>query len=111
MENEEHTNVSSRLFVEGFITQVSPNASQVTVAWRLFNEGQVALAENATLYYWVTGQWPMPDASNDYVVTDYGNGTYIATFVLGSLSSVDVSVHVRDRRGVLVQADVTCVQP
>ena len=111
MENEEHTNVSSRLCVEGFMTQVSPDASQVTVTWRLFNEGQAALAENATLYYWEAGQWLIPDAASDCAVTDYGNGTYRATFVLGSLSPVDVSVHVLDKRNILVKANVTCVEP
>jgi hypothetical protein len=111
VENEEHTNVSLRLRAEGFITQVSPNASQVTVTWRLFNEGQPALAENTTLYYWQAGQWLIPDASNDYVVTDHGNGTYRATFVLRSLSSVDVSVHVLDRRGIVAQTNMTCVEP
>ncbi len=111
MESTGYVNASSYLQVDGLVEQISQNSSQVTLTWNLFNEGHPALQENATLHHRGLTQWMSVDYDNDYVVTDYGNGTYRATFVLATLDSVDVSVRVLDKRGILVQANVTCFQP
>lgn len=111
MESRGLVNVSSRLYVKDAVVQVLPNASQVTVAWSVFNEGRLALVEAVRLYFYASGEWQTPNESNHYVLSDYGNGTYRATFTLEPLASVDVSVRVQDKRGIVVQANATCVQP
>ncbi len=102
-----YINVSTRLHV-GVITQNSSSGEQVTVTSKLFNEGQPALAKNVTLYYNESGEWQSPGTAN-YVMVDYGNGTYRATFTVEpSATSLDVSVRVFDLRSILVQANATC---
>lgn len=104
-----YVNVSTRLYVEGFMTQISPSNKQVTVMCRVFNEGQPALTKNLTIYYSETGQWV--EATDSLVVNDYGNGTYRATFMVETSATVlDVSAHVLDLRRILVQANATCLQ-
>ncbi|MEM2102390.1 MAG: hypothetical protein QXM22_02615 [Candidatus Bathyarchaeia archaeon] len=104
-------NVSTRLYVEGFLTQITPLTKQATVTVRLFNEELPALAENVTIYYREVVLWVKPDDAGDYVLIDYGNGTYRATFTLITVAdSVDVSARVFDTRNILVQANATISQ-
>lgn len=106
-----YVNVSTWLRVDGYLTQVSPQAEQVTVVLRLSNEGQPALAKNITVLYEDTGAWLVPNVINNYALLDYGNGTYRATFTLiTSENLLDVSVHVFDSRGIFVQANATLTQ-
>jgi hypothetical protein len=104
-----YVNVSTRLFVEGFLTEIAPGSKQATVICRLSNEGQPALANNITIHYRESTLWF--EATNNYVITDYGNGTYRATFMVETSATVlDVSARVFDLRSVLVQANATCLQ-
>jgi hypothetical protein len=104
-----YVNVSTRLTVEGFITETAPGNKQATVTCRLYNEGQPALAKNMTFYYRESVQWIQ--ATNNLVITNYGNGTYRATFTVEtSAVALDVSARVFDLRNVLVEANVTCLQ-
>ncbi|MGQ9565076.1 MAG: hypothetical protein ACUVT5_00825 [Candidatus Bathyarchaeales archaeon] len=106
-----HVNVSTRLYVEGFLTQITPLTKQATVTVHLFNEEQPALAKNITIYYRELVLWVKPDDTSNYVLTDYGNGTYRATFTLITLAdSIDVSARVFDTRNILVQANATISQ-
>jgi hypothetical protein len=101
-------NVSTRLHVEGYLTQVSPSATQVVITYQLSNEGQPALAQNIAVYYKESNIWLAPTLANNYVLLDYGNGTYRATFTSATLAtSLDVSARVSDMRGVFVQANAT----
>lgn len=102
-------NVSTRLHIEGFMTQISPSSKQVTIVCRLFNEGQQALAENLTFYYEQSNQWI--EATNSLIITDYGDGTYRAAFnVETTATSLDVSARVFDLRNIQVQTNATCLQ-
>jgi hypothetical protein len=104
-------NASTRLHIEGFITQITPETKQVTLICNLVNEGQPALAENITIYYRESISWTIPNATNNYTLTDYGNGTYRAIFTLvTSATSIDVSAHVFDERHIQVKANATCTQ-
>jgi hypothetical protein len=107
-----YVNVSARLKVEGYLTQVSPLSQQVTVVCRLFNEEQPALARNVTIYYReLIGVWTVSGVANNYTLVDYGNGTYRATFTVDTLAtSLDVSTRVFDGRDILVQANATLTQ-
>jgi hypothetical protein len=106
-----YVNVSTRLQIEGYLTQVSPLTEQVTVVCRLFNEGQPTLAQNVTVFYKDSGVWLIPSAADDYSLSDYGNGTYRATFTLAtSATSLDVSVQVFDLRDIFVRTNATLAQ-
>jgi hypothetical protein len=104
-------NITTTLMVEGTYRAMEADEKQVNVTVNLLSEGKPALAEQLTLYYRVLDSWLVPNASNNYVVTDYGNGTYRASFRANiSSPNVEVSVHVRDQREVFVQANATCSQ-
>jgi hypothetical protein len=106
-----YINVSTRLQVEGYLTQISPLTEQVTIVWRLFNKGQPALAQNFTVFYKDSGVWLVPNVANSYPLLDYGNGTYRATFTLTTLvTSLDVSAQVFDSRDIFVRANATLAQ-
>jgi hypothetical protein len=106
-----YVNVSTRLQIEGYLTQVSPSKKQVTVICRLFNERQPALARNVTINYKDSDSWLASSVANDYALLDYGNGTYRATFTLANLATLlDVSVQVFDLRNIFVQANATLAQ-
>jgi hypothetical protein len=102
-------NVSTRLHVEGVMAQISPSSKQVTIVCRLFNDGQSTLAKNLIFYYRESSQWI--EAVNGLVITNYGNGTYRATFnAETTATSLDVSVRVFDLRNILAQTNATCLQ-
>jgi len=104
-------NVTTTLLVQDTYQVILGDEKQINVTFNLLNEGKPALAEQITLYYRVFDSWFAPNASNNYVVTDYGNGTYRASFRASIPSpNVEVSVHVVDRREIFVQANATCSQ-
>jgi hypothetical protein len=104
-------NVTTALTVKGNYRTMLADEKQVNVTVNLLNEGEPALASQVTLYYRILDTWLTPNASNNYVFTDYGNGTYSASFLANIPSpTVEVSVSVRDQRQILVQANATCSQ-
>jgi hypothetical protein len=109
MQRSYYVNVSSSLYVEGYMTQNVSGTERVVVSCILFNDGEPALAKNLTLYYRESTEWIAPNATNNYVLRDDGNGTYTAIFnVATTATSLDVSAHVFDSRQILVQANTTC---
>lgn len=106
-----YVNVTATLLVQGTYRVMQGDEKQVNVTISLLNEGKPALAEQITLYYRVLDSWLVPDASNNYVVVDYGNGTYRASFQADIPSpDVDVSARTWDQREIFVQANATCSQ-
>lgn len=104
-------NVTTSLSVEGVWRTILGDEKQVNVTINLLNEGKPALAQQITLHYRLSDSWFAPNASNNYAVTDYGNGTYMASFNASIPSStVEVSVSVIDQRQILVKANATCIQ-
>jgi hypothetical protein len=111
MQHSYDVNVSSSLYMEGRLTQNTSGIEQVAVWCNLFNSGQPALAKNLTIYYRESTGWIAPNATNNYVLRDYGNGTYTALFnVETTPTSLDISAHIFDLRQILVQANTTCLQ-
>jgi hypothetical protein len=111
MQHSYEVNVSSSLYMEAHLTQNTSDIEQVAVWCNLFNNGQPALAKNLTIYYRESTGWIAPNATNNYVLRDYGNGTYAAFFnVETTATSLDVSAHIFDLRQILVQANTTCLQ-
>jgi len=104
-------NVTTTLTVEGTYRTIKADEKQVNVTVNLLNEDKPALAGQVTLYYRVLDSWLVPNASNNCAVTDYGNGTYRASFHANIPSqTVEVSVRVQDQRAIFVQANATCSQ-
>jgi hypothetical protein len=104
-------NVTTTLMAEGTFKALFNDEKQVNVTLNLLNEGNPALANQITIYYRVSGSWLAPNASNNYVLTDYGNGTYLASFNADIPSqTVEVSVYTKDRRQIFVQTNATCSQ-
>jgi hypothetical protein len=102
-------NVTTRLSFEGTCRITGIVQKQVNVTINLYNEGSPALASQITVYYRALGVWLEPTDLNNYVLTDYGNGTYLASFdTFIPLPTVEVSVHVVDERNIHVQADAAC---
>jgi len=102
-------NVTTTLTVKGNYRTMLADEKQVNVTVNLLNEAKPALASQVTLYYRILDRWLAPNASNNYIVTDYGNGTYFASFLANIPSlTVEVSVLVRDQQQILVQTNATC---
>lgn len=104
-------NVTTGLNIEGAWKAILGDEKQVNITINLLNEGKPALAQQITLYYRLSDGWFALNASSNYTVTDYGNGTYTATFNASIPSStVEVSVSLIDQRQILVKANATCIQ-
>jgi hypothetical protein len=104
-------NVTTSLNVEGTWRTILGDEKQVNFTINLLNEGKPALAHQITLYYRFSTSWLVPNASNNYAITDYGNGTYRASFNVSIPSPrVEVSLSVIDQRQILVKANATCIQ-
>jgi hypothetical protein len=104
-------NITTRLNIEGISKTILGDEKQVNVTFNLLNEGKPALAHQITLYYRFSTSWLAPNVSNNYAITDYGNGTYKASFDANIPSSiVEVSLSVIDQRQILVKANATCTR-
>ena len=104
-------NITAMVTVESHYRTLSGDIRQVNVTVNLRNEDEPALAKQITVYYRVSGGWQIPDAVNNYEMTDYGNGTYTASFIVDAPGpTIEVSSHLIDERQILVQANVTSTQ-
>jgi hypothetical protein len=112
---EHATNITTRLDVEGTYSKLDGTSKQVNVTCRVFNEGEPALANNITLYYDHDGDLGTSDwiAADSPAITDYGNGTYIISFIAETQTVNDpllVSAQVYDLRDIFVLANATCTE-
>ncbi|MEA2090188.1 MAG: hypothetical protein U9O89_05460 [Thermoproteota archaeon] len=104
-------NITTTILVEGSYKVLGGDEKQVNVTCNLLNEGVSALAKNLTLYYESSGRWLVANSSNNYVLVDYGNGTYCMSFTVNiSLQNVLVSVHAYDQKEIFVRANATCTE-
>jgi hypothetical protein len=106
-------NITTTLLVESTYQEGLGDEKQVNVTINLLNEGKPALAKQITIYYKdQLNNWLIPDeTNNNYTISDYGNGTYLASFVASIPSpNVEVSAHVFDQREVYVQDNATSTQ-
>ncbi len=106
-------NITTTLLVESTYQEGLVDEKQVNVTVNLLNEGDPALAKQITVYYKdQLNNWLIPDeTSNNYTISDYGNSTYLASFVASIPGeNVEVSTHVVDQREIYVQANATSTQ-
>jgi len=104
-------NITSTVFIESSYQTLSGDTKQVNVTINVFNEENTALAKQITIYYKLLDSWQIPNATNSYTISDYGNGTYIASFAANIPSlNVEVSAHIVDQRGIYVKANATSIQ-
>jgi len=104
-------NVTTTLLIASTNRRLSENIRQVNVTINVQNEAGPALAKQITIYYRVSSNWLVPDVANNYTLLDYGNGTYLASFVATfPTESVEVSAHIVDYRDIYVQANATSTE-
>ena len=104
-------NITSAVIIQSTFQVVGGNDKRVNVTISVLNEMEPALAKQITISYERSGVWLIPDETNSYAISDYGTGTYVASFVADiPASSVAVSAQVVDTRGILVQANATSVE-
>jgi hypothetical protein len=101
-------NATTTALVESSYRIVGGDTKQVNATITLLTEEGPALAEQVTVYYELSGIWLIP---SNYTIMDYGNGTYLASFIVDIPSeTVQVSAHVVDQRGIRVQTNATSTQ-
>jgi len=104
-------NTTTTLLIASTNRRLSENARQVNVTINVLDEADSALAKQITVYYRVSNSWLIPDTANNYTLLDYGNGTYLASFVATfPTESVEVSAHIVDYRDIHVQANATSTE-
>jgi hypothetical protein len=101
-------NITTTITINGYYTS-NGTEKTINLSCRVFNEGKPALPKNLTVFYENLGVWVSLNASNNLSIYDYGNGTYALSFNVSLPSEiVQVSVHVQDMRGILVQTSIPC---
>jgi hypothetical protein len=102
-------NVTTEIIVNGFYTQLNGTEKLVNLTIVVHDETGPALAKNMSIQYEDAGEWITVDSSNSLSITDYGNCTYSASFILNTASeTIPVSAHVFDLRNIYVRANTTC---
>ena len=105
---EYYVNVTTSADLSGNY-QTNSNSTQVNLTVSVLNEGAPALAENFAFYFEnAAGGWVQVTSPS---ITDFGNGTYSASFTIGTDQFSDpllVSMVCQDQRGISVGANVTC---
>ena len=100
--------VTTSLTISGALTELGDD-QRVDVTILLYNEGKPALAKNLTVYYESGTDWMDAGLLDSYHLTDFGNSTYRASFIVHRQPGMKVSVRSYDKREILVQAKVICV--
>lgn len=103
-------NITTTVTINGSYVRLEGEEKLVNLTCRVFNEEEPALAKNITLLYQDLGRWMPINSSNNISKIDYGNGTYLLSFIVSTSSDVQVSAHVYDLRDILVQANTTCTE-
>ncbi len=104
-------NITTTLLIASTNRRLSENTRQVNVTINVLNEAETALAKQITVYYRVSNIWLTPDTANNYTLLDYGNGTYLASFVATfPTDTVEVSAHIVDCRDIYAQANATSTE-
>ncbi len=102
-------NVTTSLSISGMIIDpYLPGLQKVQMTIYVYNEGEYALANNFTVYYYSGGIWNDAGLLPSYILEDYGDGKYVASFDMGLQSQVDISVQCYDLRDIFVSANATC---
>lgn len=98
-------NITTTMLASGSWETLQGNTKKITVFVNLLNEGAPALAGSIDLMY-QRGGWRDPTLLDDYVETDYGNGTYQFSFS-DKLRESEILINVQayDRRGIFVQVE------
>lgn len=100
------TNITTAIVVDSLYTTLVSGEKLVNLTCEVSNENEPALAKSINVFYENAGNWTVVDESNNLSVTDYGNGTYLVFFTVNiSSETVQISTHVHDTRGVLVQTN------
>jgi len=103
-------NVTSHIVVNATSRRVS-RIHHINVTIHVFNEDSPALCNNLTVYYQdEKGYWWEAGIVNLYTLEDYGNGTYVARFIVGppKVENRRIRVECFDQREIYIEATTTC---
>ena len=103
-------NVTTTVVISGSYTKLEGEEKLVNLTCQVSDKEEPTLAKKITLFYEDLGSWIPINSSNNLSVADYGNGTYLLSFTISTLSDVQVSAHVHDVREIFVQANATCTE-
>lgn len=103
-------NVSTSITLNGTYRTVEGDTKQVNVTCKVLNEGEPALAKNTSILFQNSSSWLPAETQDNYLLTDYGNGTYLVSFEASiPQANISVSAQAFDLREIYVQANSTCV--
>ena len=103
-------NVTTSLSISA-VSQWQQGYHEINVTIHLYNEGEPALAKNLTVYYQnLFGAWVNAGSLDSYLLEDFGNGTYKASFTVGPprISDREIMVECYDQREIYVKATTIC---
>lgn len=104
-------NITTTIMVESTYQALTGNLKQVNIIINMLNEARPALVTQVNVYYRLIETWLPSNTAGNYILTDYGNGTYVGSFQADIPSdTVEVSVHVIDQREIYLQANATGTQ-
>jgi hypothetical protein len=109
--SEYKLNITTALAVQSVYTSEG-DEKDVDVTCMVYNDENLALAENITLYYQneTGGPFILVGSANNLETVDYGNGTYLMSFKATTQTSLQVSAQVHDLRNIFVVANTTCTE-
>jgi hypothetical protein len=105
---EGNVNITSEAYLSGNCVQNNETTKQLSLTTKVLNDGRPALAAKFTCYYQNGTAWIQPE---NFVVTDFGNGTYSIVFLAQVGQSSDhvfAALNVLDKRGINVSVNTTC---
>ena len=107
--SEFECNITTLLILDGTYAN-NGTEKTVNVTYTLYNENEPALVNDVALFYQneANGSWTIVDSSNSLHLSDYGNGTYLASFNVNAQDFLQVSVDVHDSRDIFIVANATC---
>jgi hypothetical protein len=105
------TNVTTTLMVRSTHTS-NGTEKTVNVTCQMLNENEPALMKDIAMFYQneSDGPWISTDSYSNVTTNDFGNGTYLISFIVQAQDFLQVSASAHDSRDVLVVANATSTQ-
>ena len=97
-------NVTSSVQVYCNYRIINENEKQTSVTFQLSVDGSPAFAKQFSIEYDKNGTWLVPDETNNYLMQNFGNGTYNVVFSNNLNEANSIYVQVTDSNGIMVRA-------
>ena len=97
-------NVTSSVQVYCNYRIINGNEKQTNVIIQLSTDGSPAFAKQISIEYDKNGTWLIPDETNNYMIQNFGNGTYNSVFSNNLNEANSIHVQITDSNGIIVRA-------